>query len=392
MVFVPSASFALDNLPQAFNMSGMSTSFGVSRGGRGVTEEVHPPRFQFPAVGPRVLQPAVNPLSRWPTPLSPARPIPKPLSAPASHHLRRRGKPPWGKLRLKRAGVGLLVLLTAVAGLPPPSPAQEPAPLQASARDEYSTALSELPESLKSEWIEQKRLLLDSFAQQVIDVREDNRSSLRDMKENAAAARRQALENYHEEGTKLREEHAEDLQRSAANLSPERYQRKREDLLEDLQDDIEDLRIDQEELAGEIRRDFEEEADELAGDLEQSLFEIQREQEYAIAQLEAERREAMLQHYQRQLEMEALRTIMSDLTTRSLEGPVLFEILGYLQDRVSIEVTLMDLAHSRVRMEVTMNSDFTTIKQAMELFGLSEGQKAPDGAPPPATAPPEADR
>jgi uncharacterized protein (UPF0216 family) len=79
----------------------------------------------------------------------------------------------------------------------------------------------------------------------------------------------------------------------------------------------------------------------------------------------------MLQHYQRQLEMEALRMIMSDLTTGSFEGPVLFEILDYLQDRVSIEVTLRDLAHSRVRMAVTMNSDSTIIKQAMELFGLS---------------------
>ena len=368
-------------------MSGMSTSVGVSRGGRGVAEKAHSPRFLFPAAGPSVLQPAVNPLLKWPTPLNPLRPVPKPLSHPASHRLRRREKPPWRKFRLRRAGVGLLVLLTAVAALPPPSRAREPALLQASASGEYSTALSELPESLKAEWIEQKRLLLDSFAQQVIDVREDSRSSLRDMKENAATARRRALEDYHEEESELREEHAEDLQRSAANLSPERYQRKRENLLEEFRDDIEDLRIDQEELADEIRRDFAEEVDELAGDLEQSLFGIQREQEYAIEQLEAERREAMLQHYQRQLEMEALRMIMSDLTTGPFEGPVLFEVLDYLRDRVSVEVTLRDLAHSRVRMAVTMNSDSTIIKQAMELFGLSGEQKAPDGGSSPRHCP-----
>ncbi|MDB4285607.1 hypothetical protein N9903_01735 [bacterium] len=288
-----------------------------------------------------------------------------------------------GKFRLRQALAGSLFLLAMVASLPPHSPAQESGLLQASASGEYSVALPELPESLRVEWVQQERLLRDSFEQQVLDIREDNRASLRKLREDAAEARLQAREEYREELRELREEHNEEMQRLSADLPPEKYQRKREDLQEEYLDDIEDLRADQERLIDEIGGDLEEELDELTAELEQLLFDLRTEKQYALEQLKAEKMEALLQHYRRQLDMEALRMIMSSLGVGPLGEQVVFEILDYLRDRVYIEASHTDLGPSRIRMTVTVSVDPVVIDQAMELFDLSGVRKMPDEGPPP---------
>ncbi len=287
------------------------------------------------------------------------------------------------KFRLRPAVAGSLVLLATVAGLTPHSPAQEPGLLQASVSGEYSATLSELPKSLRMEWIQQERFLLDSFEQQALDIREDNRASLRKLKEGAAEARLQAQEEYRDDVRRLRERHNEEKQRLSADLSPERYQRRSEDLQEEYLDDIEDLRIDQDSLVNEIGEDLEEELDESAAELKQSLFDLRTEKQYALEQLEAEKMEALLQHYQRQLEMETLQMLMPSLGDGPLGEQVVFELLDYLRDRVYIEASHTDLGPSRIRITVTVSADPATIDQAMELFDLAGERKTPDEGPPP---------
>jgi hypothetical protein len=281
------------------------------------------------------------------------------------------------KLRLRLAVAGTLVLLAAVAGLPPHSPAQEPGLLYSSASGEFSAALPELSESLRAEWVEQERHLLDSFEQQALEIGKANRAFQRELRENAAEARLQAREDYREDLRKLREEHNEKMRRVSAALAPKRYQSKREDLREDHQDDLEDLKTDQERLINEIGEDLEGERDDSASELEQALFDIRTEQQYALEQLKAEKLETLLQHYQRQLEMEALRKIIPSLGVGPSGDQVVFEVLDYLRDQVYIEASRKDLGLSRIRITVRVGADSATIDQAMELFGLSGAGKTP---------------
>jgi hypothetical protein len=275
------------------------------------------------------------------------------------------------KSRLRQAVAGSLVLLAAVAGLSPRALAQEPGVLQASANGEYSTALSGLPESLRMEWIQQERLLLDSFEQQSLDAQAENRVSLRRLREEAAEERLQAHEEYREELRDLGERHAEELQRLAADVPPERYQRKRESLQDDYRDDAEDLRIDQARLLDEIREDHQEELDELASELDQLLFNLRTERQYALEQLKVDTIEALLGHYQRQLEMEALERIVFPLGVGPSGDQAASEVLDYLRDRVSVEAVRTDVGRSSIRITVTVRADVATIDDALKLFNLS---------------------
>lgn len=274
------------------------------------------------------------------------------------------------KALLGLAVAGSLMLLVMAAGPPPPSVAQEPKLLQASASGEYSLALHELPDSIEMQLNRQERLLLDRFEQQTLDIQEDNRDSARRLREDAAEEKLEAREEHRDEMRELNEEYNKKRQDLSSDLPAEKYQDKSEDLREDRLDDTEDLRIDHERRINKIDKDLRVEIDEISTELEQTLFDLQTERQYALEQLRAEKVEASLLYHQRELEVEAMREIISSLGAGTLGDEVVFDILDYIRDRVYIEAIRSDLGSSKTSITVTIGAEPTTIEQAMELLGL----------------------